>query len=231
MAAAHFNWTQLIPGVEHNMLHVSTAAVTTGLVIGLALTGRLALGSGDKAVIPAGRFSIKGIFEVLTELIVGLADMVIGEHGRKYVPIFATIFTYVWFNNLLGLVPGMTPATDNINTTLALGAFSFVMYNVFGFREHGFGYLKQFMGPLIWIAPLMILIELISHVIRPLTLGLRLAGNITADHAVLSIFLDMFPYGLPAIFYGMGLFVATIQAFVFTLLSMIYVSLAISHDH
>jgi F-type H+-transporting ATPase subunit a len=213
------------------MLHVSTAATTTGLIAVLAIAGRVALGSGDRAVTPAGRFSLKGIFELLTEMIVGLAEMVIGEAGKKYVPMFAAIFTYVWFNNLLGLVPGMTPATDNINTTLALGVFSFVMYNALGFREHGFGYLKQFMGPLIYIAPLMLIIELISHVIRPLTLGLRLAGNITADHAVLSIFLEMVPAGVPAIFYGMGLFVATIQAFVFTLLSMIYVSLAISHDH
>lgn len=227
----HFNWTQLIPGVTHDNIHVATAAASAGIMTVLAVAGRVALGSGDKAVTPAGRFSVKGLFEVVTEFIVGLSDMVIGEEGRKYVPMFAAIFFYIWISNLIGLIPGMTPSTDNINTTFALGLFSFVIYNLFGIKAHGLGYLKHFLGPVWWLAWLMLVIELISHVIRPLTLGLRLAGNITADHTVLAIFLDMAPWGVPAIFYGMGIFVASMQAFVFTILSMIYVSMAIAHDH
>ena len=125
----------------------------------------------------------------------------------------------------------MTPATDNVNTTIAIGLFSFVAYNYYGFKEHGISYLKQFLGPLIWIAPLMVIIELVSHIVRPMSLGLRLQGNMMGDHTVLGIFLELVPVGIPVIFYFLGLFVCFMQAFVFTMLTMIYVSLSISHDH
>lgn len=230
-AGAHFSWTHLLPGVTHETTHVATAAVTAGLIGVFALTGRMALGSGDAAVTPAGRFSIKGFFEVITEFIVGLSDMVIGEEGRKYVPMFGAIFLYIWISNLIGLFPGMTPSTDNINTTLGLGLFSFLAFNYFGVKENGLSYFKHFLGPVWYLAWLMLPIELIGVLIRPMTLGLRLMGNISADHTVLSIFLDLAPWGVPAIFYGMGIFVASMQAFVFTLLSMIYVSMATAHEH
>lgn len=233
--AAHFNWLHLVPGVSHETVHVATAVATSGLLVAAAFAGRAALGSGEKAVTPAGHFSFKGILELIVEFIVGLTDMVVGEDGRRFVPMFAAIFFYVWINNLVGLLPGMTPATDNINTTLALGLFTFITYNYYGFKEHGLSYLKQFLGPLLLLAPLMIVIEIIGHLVRPLTLGLRLYGNIMADHTVLSVFIEMFEkywfIPVPAIFYGMGIFVASMQAFVFTMLTMIYVSMAISHDH
>lgn len=236
MSQAHFNWLQLVPGVTHDNVHVATAATVGAVLVTGALAGRAALGSGTNAVAPAGKFGLKAFFESILEFVVGVCDMVIGEHeGRKFVPMFAAIFLFVWVNNLVGLIPGMTPATDNINTTLALGLFIFVMYNYYGFKEHGVAYLKQFLGPLLLLAPLMVFIELIGHVVRPLTLGLRLYGNIMADHSVLSVFIHMFErmwfIPVPAIFYGMGIFVASMQAFVFTMLSMIYVSMAISHDH
>ena len=124
----HFNWTQLIPGVTHDNIHVATAAVASGAMILTAIVARLALGSGDKAITPSGRMSLKAAFEVITEFIVGLNDMVIGEHGRKFVPMFAAIFFYILASNLIGILPGITPATYNINTTLALGIFSFLIY-------------------------------------------------------------------------------------------------------
>lgn len=221
--------------MAHTHVHVATsAAVGVGLIAG-AFVGRAALGSGEKAVAPAGHFGAKGILELMLEFIVGLCDMVIGEEGRKFVPMFAAIFWFVWINNLVGLLPGITPPTDNINMTLALGLFVFIMYNYYGFKEHGFSYVKQFLGPVILLAPLMVIIELISHFVRPLTLGLRLYGNIMADHTVVAVFVEMFEklwfIPVPAIFYGMGIFVASMQAFVFTMLAMIYVSMAISHDH
>lgn len=235
MAQGHFNWLQMVPGVTHDNVHVATAIAAGGLLVVGALAGKVALGSGEEAVAPASKFSLKGIYEMLLELIVGVTDMVVGEEGRKFVPMFTAIFFYVWINNLIGILPGMTPATDNINTTLALGLFSFIIYNYYGFREHGISYLKQFLGPLLLLAPLMVVIELIGHLVRPLTLGLRLYGNILADHTVLSVFVEMFEKNwfipVPAIFYGMGIFVASMQAFVFTMLTMIYVSMAISHDH
>ena len=120
----HFNWTQLV--VEHNMIHVATAAVATSLIILLSLSARLALGHGETAVAPAIRFSLKGVIEVILEFIVTLTDMVVGEKGRRFVPLFASLFLFVFINNILGLVPGMTPATDNVNTTLAVGIFHFL---------------------------------------------------------------------------------------------------------
>jgi F-type H+-transporting ATPase subunit a len=227
---------QLVPGVTHETVHVATCAAVGGLLVITAFAGRAVLGSGDSAVMPASKFSLKGLVEIFLEFIIGLTDMVIGDHeGRKFVPMFSAIFLFVWVQNLTALLPGMTPATDNINTTLALGLFSFVAYNYYGFREHGIHYLKQFLGPLLLLAPLMVVIELIGHMVRPLTLGLRLYGNIMADHTVLAVFLGMFEklwfIPVPAIFYGMGIFVASMQAFVFTMLTMIYVSMAISHDH
>ncbi len=235
MAQTHFNWLQLVPGITHDSVHVATSVAVGGVLVAGAIIGKMALGTGEQAIAPASRFSLKGIFELIIEFIVGICDMVIGEEGRKFVPMFAAIFFFVWINNLVGLLPGMTPATDNINTTLALGIFSFLAYNYFGFKEHGVAYLKHFLGPVLFLAPLMLVIEIIGHLVRPLTLGLRLYGNIMADHTVLSVFLHMFEnlwfIPVPAIFYGMGIFVASMQAFVFTMLSMIYVSMAIAHDH
>ena len=230
----------MIPGVDHHNTHVATAAVVTLGLIGLSLAGRLALGSGEKAVIPAGKFSIKGIFEALIEFNVNLSEMVLGSHGRKFVPLFASIFTFILINNLVGLVPGMTPATDNFNTTFAVGIFTFLVYNIIGIKEKGFAYIHDFLGHLpvsVWMIPLLILmffIELLSHAFRPVSLGLRLAGNMTGDHAVLGVFLELLPspfvYFVPMIFYVLGLLVCFIQAFVFTLLSMAYVMMAQAHD-
>jgi F-type H+-transporting ATPase subunit a len=231
----HFNWFLLIPGITHENSHIVTLATVSAGLIGLSVAGRVALGSGEKAVAPAGSFSLKGIIELITEFIVGLVDTVVGEEGRKFVPMFAAIFLYIWINNLIGLLPGVTPATDNLNTTLAVGIFSFAVYNFYGIKEHGIAYFKQFWGPIFWMGPMMVLIELLSHVMRPFTLGIRLQGNIMADHTAVSIFVGIFEkmwfIPFPAVFYGMGIFVASMQAFVFTMLSMVYISMAISHDH
>lgn len=227
----HFNWTQLIPGVGHHYTHVATLVIASLLIMAMGLAARASLGSGQSAVVPADRFSLRGIFEVFTEYIGGLSEQVIGHHGRVFAPYFAAIFTFILFNNLVGLIPGMTPATENFNTTFAFGIFSFLAYNVVGLKYGGVGYLKHFLGPVMWLAPLMLIIEVISHVIRPLTLGLRLANVMTGDHTVLSVFLGLFPIGPAIPFYAMGLLVCTIQAFVFTLLSMVYVALATADDH
>lgn len=231
----HFSWIQLIPNVTEQTLHVATALVAAFLLVILAIAGRLALGKGDEAVAPASNFSMKGVVELITEFITDMAELIIGDEGKKFVPMFAAVFLYVLINNCMGLLPGMSPPTDNMNTTVALGLLSFVVYNYYGVREHGFGYLKHFAGPVLWLAPLMVAIELVSHVIRPLSLGLRLQGNMMADHTVVAVFVDLFKGAwfipVPAIFYGMSMFVSFMQAFVFTMLSMIYISMAIAHDH
>ncbi|MNJ91060.1 ATP synthase subunit a [compost metagenome] len=227
-----FNWTQLIPGVGHEYAHVATLGVVTAGVFAIGAAARVSLGKGEAAIVPASKFSLRGILEVLTEVVDGLANMVIGEHGKHYVPFFTSVFFFILLNNLVGMIPGMTPATENINTTFGFGLLIFAFYNYQGVKENGFfAYMKHFMGPVIFLAPLMFVIELVSHMVRPFSLGLRLANVMMGDHTVLSVFLDLVPIGVPIPFYIMGLFVCFVQAFVFTLLSMVYVAFAIAHDH
>lgn len=227
-----FNWTQLIPNVGHHYDHVATLSIASVLAIGSGVYARSSLGVGDAAVTPASKLSIRGIFELLTEFISGQVISVIGAQGKKFVPFYTAVFTFVLLNNLIGILPGMTPATENINTTFAFGVLMFLFYNITGIRSQGVvHYLQHFAGPIILLAPLMFVIEIISHCVRPFSLGLRLANVLTADHQVLGVFLDLVPVGIPIIFYVMGIFVAFVQAFVFTLLSMVYVSLALASDH
>jgi F-type H+-transporting ATPase subunit a len=221
----------LIPGVGEEYAHVATAAVVTAGLGVATLVARASLGTGAQSVVPAGHFSIRGVGEMVAEFIQGLVDMVIGEHGRPYTPMFCAIFFFILINNLLGTLPGVVPATENINTTLAMGLFMFIAYNYFGVRENGVAYFKHFLGPVLWLAPLILVVEIISHLVRPVSLGLRLANVLKGDHTVVGIFLDLVPVGLPIPFYLLGMFVGFVQAFVFTLLSMVYVALATAHDH
>ncbi len=136
-----------------------------------------------------------------------------------------------FFLNLLGVVPGFLPPTGTLNTTLAFGILIFVLYNYYGFKEHGISYLKQFAGPVLFLAPLMIIIEIISHLVRPISLSLRLFMNVTGDHMVLGVFTNLTHLIVPAIFVGLGIFVSFLQAFIFTVLSAIYIALAEAHTH
>ena len=107
---------------------------------------------------------------------------------------------------MLGMVPGFLPPTGNLNTTVACSLLIFVMYNYYGIREHGFGYIKHFLGPVIFLAPLMLIIEIISHLVRPLSLSLRLFMNITGDHMVLGVFTNLTHILIPMAFVGLGIF-------------------------
>lgn len=229
---SHFNWIGYFFSVDHHYVHVATAIFASLIIFAVVFRANMALGKGEAAIVPANRVSVRGFFELLTETTYNMAELVVGHDGYKYVPLAAAIFTYVLINNFLGLVPGMTPATDNLNTSFAIGLFSFAYYNYVGLKEDGLGYLKHFLGPVWWLAWLILPIELISHAFRPLTLGLRLKGNIMADHTVLSVFHDLAPYIVPVPFYMMGVIVCLIQAFVFALLTLVYVMLAKPHgDH
>ena len=163
-------------------------------------------------------------------MISGIAEGVIGHHYERYVPLLATFFVFILLSNLLGLIPGFSPPTSNVNTTFALGIVSFLAYNYYGLREGGLKYLKHFMGPMLVLAPLMVLIELMSHSFRPLSLGIRLFANMFADHELITIFTGLTKVGVPVIFYFLGLLVCVVQAFVFTMLTAVYISLAVSHE-
>jgi len=226
-----FSWVETIPGLAAIPPHLATALlVMIGLTI-FAFRVRAQLASVSDPTIPDSGFSARNIAEVVTEMITSLAEGVLGHDAPKYVPLFGSLFLFILVANLIGLLPGFTPPTDNFNITFALGAVSFVAYNYYGVRAHGFAYLKQFMGPLLVLSPLMIIVEGFSHLFRPASLAIRLYGNMFADHLLLGIFTDLTKIGIPVVFYVLGTFVSLVQALVFTLLTMVYVGLAISHDH
>jgi F-type H+-transporting ATPase subunit a len=168
----------------------------------------------------------------VVEAISGLAEGVIGRHFERYVPLLAAFFVFILTANLIGLVPGFVSPTSNFNVTLALGVISFLAYNVYGMKAAGVGsHLRHFLGPVIWLAPLMLLVEIFSQSFRPISLGIRLFANMFADHEVVSIFTNLTKVVVPVMFYVLGAFVCVVQAFVFTMLSAIYISLSVSHDH
>ena len=154
-----------------------------------------------------------------------------GEEGKAYFPLIATFALFILVSNLIALIPGFYPPTANLNTNVALALTVFVMTHVVGFKKHGVAYLKHFMGPIIWLAPLIFVIEIIGHLARPLSLSLRLFGNMYGHEIVLMIFLALVPLFLPIPMMLMGVLVAFIQTFVFTLLAMIYIAGALEEAH
>jgi F-type H+-transporting ATPase subunit a len=174
-----------------------------------------------------------GIFQQVLELFTGTVgkflDDIIGHGGRKYMAPIGTFAVLILISNLLGLVPGFMPPTGNIIVTLSLALCSFVTYNVIGLRAQGLGYIRQFMGPILLMAPLFFPIEIVSHIARPMSLAIRLFGNIFGDHQVSGVFLSLVPFAVPVPFILLGIFVSFVQTLVFCLLSMIYIAQAVEH--
>jgi len=227
-----FMWYDILPSPLRLLpQHTFTALLVMTLLLVLACLARRSLSQSADPVVPEDGVSIRNVFELLVELIVGLSDGIIGLKGRKYVHLFGSFFIFILTANLFGLLPGFSPPTNNLNTTLGLGLVSFCAYHYFGMREHGAGYIKQFLGPMLVLAPFFLVLEGISHLVRPFSLALRLFGNMFGDHLVVEIFTDLTKVGVPVLFYILGALVSVIQAFVFTLLSVIYVAMAISHEH
>jgi len=237
MHEAHgFNLISYLPLFNQLPNHVAMSILVALLLILTTFFARNQLirvmRSPDGGLIPEPKLTYRNFFEIIAEGLFKLTESVIGHHEAPvYFPVIGSLFVFIFTCNIVGLIPGILPPTDNLNTTLALGLFVFIYYNYVGFRAHGMGYLKQFLGPVLWLAPLMIIIEVASHLFRPLSLAFRLRGNIMGDHVVLTVFSGLVPYLLPVVFYGLGVFVAFIQAFVFCLMTMVYISLSTSHDH
>jgi F-type H+-transporting ATPase subunit a len=226
----HFSWFTLF-GLGHYD-HVIGAILVVLFLIFASYNIKKNLSKED-SVLPDEKFSLRTIFEILTiDFLLDLFTSVMGsrEKAKKYFPLLGTSFMFILFSNLLGLIPGFLPPTGNFNTPVACALVVFVMYNFYGFKEHGIGYLKHFAGPLIYIAPLMFIIELVSHLVRPVSLSLRLFWNMTGDHLVLGIFTSLTHFLIPVLFIALGLFVAFLQAFIFTILSAIYISLSVVHE-
>ncbi|MCH8077262.1 MAG: F0F1 ATP synthase subunit A, partial [SAR324 cluster bacterium] len=151
--------------------------------------------------------------------------------ARKLFFMLGTFAFFILGNNLIGLIPGFNPPTDQFNVTIVLALITFFTAHFIGIKTHGFAYIKKFLGPIWWIAPLMLPIELISHLVRPLSLSIRLFGNMTGDHKVVLVFTSLLALGLPIPFMGLGIFIAFLQTFVFILLSSVYFQDALEKAH
>jgi len=169
------------------------------------------------------------ILELALETVGKFLDDVIGHDGRKYMPLIGTFTILILCSNLIGSIPGFMPPTGNLIVTLSLAILSFLAYNFYGFKVHGAAYLKHFAGPVWWLAVLFVPIEIVSNLARPMSLGVRLFGNISGDHAVGGVFLNLCPPIVPIPLMLLGLFVAFVQTLVFILLSMIYIAMAVEH--
>jgi F-type H+-transporting ATPase subunit a len=172
---------------------------------------------------------------VLEVLITGLADLiddVVGHGmGTRFLPIICSLAFFIFIGNIFGLFYFVQPPTADPSTTFALSITAFIFYNVVGIKDNGlFKYLKHFLGPVIFLAPLMVIIEIISHLARILSLAIRLFGNISGEHTATAIFFSMFPFLLPWPMMCLGIFGALLQAFIFIMLTMAYLNGAVGAE-
>jgi len=220
--------------------YVEPVASASVVAIAIMVTGKLAvsrLRKKERPLIPDAKLTLVNAFELLTESVMSFSDSVLGKDNRKFIPFIATIFTYILFMNVLGLIPGFSMPTDAFTINFGMAITVFVLYNVWGVREQGLkNYMLHFFGPgtsILWfftIGLFLFAVEIISHSVRPLSLSIRLFGTMKGDHAVLDAFTNLTGFGIPVLFYFLGTLVCLVQAFVFALLSMIYIKLAIEHE-
>ena len=210
---------------------VAAALAVSLLVILFALMvrGRVA---GDSAVIPEERLTMRTFAEVFVEYFYELAKSVMdAERAKKYFPLIGGSALFVFFSNVMALIPGMPVATSNLNVTMGSALVIFVAFNIYGIKEQGIGYIAHLMGPKWYLAPLIFPVEVISLCVRPVTLAVRLMMNMAVDHLILSIFLGFLTVLVPLPVMFLGVLVILVQTLVFTLLTCIYIGLATEHAH
>jgi len=205
----------------------------TWIVMGILVLGSWA-GTRSLRAVPG---PMQNAAEVAIEAFHSLLDQMIGKGGRDYLPLVGTVGLFILTSNLMGQIPGFQAPTANWNTTVALGVTVYVLYNVFGIRKHGFlKYLKHFCGPVWWLAPIMFIIEFIGHLARPVSLSIRLFGNIFGEESVVAILLGLTWLVMPYLIFlvvmlPLSLFTAVVQTFVFIMLTMVYIAGAVEEGH
>lgn len=213
-----------IPGFEHYP-HVTSTWV---IMIILAITSYMV--TRKLKNLPEGWG--QNFFEAAVEGIANFMDETMGHGGSRYISLIGTLVFSILFSNLLGLIPGFTSPTANVNTNAAMAVVVFLTYHYIGIKKHGIvRYIKSFTGPLWWLAPIIFPIEIITHLARPLTLTLRLFGNIKGEDIVLIILASIGPLFLPVPMMFLAIFTSIIQTLVFTLLSMLYIAGALEEHH
>ena len=213
------------------LTHVLVTTVVLLFVIYGSLRFKAGLATADQGLVPPRKMNLRNFFEVMAESVYGMVEGAMGEHNAKrFFPLVGTLWLFILFGNLIGLFPGFVSPKDTIKTNLAIALVVFLLTHYYGLKEHGGSYLKHFFGPIAALAPLMFVIELVSHFARPVSLTLRLMGNMIADHKVIFAFFTMVPLFVPVPFYLLGLLVCLVQAIVFCTLTMVYLGMAVEHE-
>ena len=208
-------------------LHAVPDYIVMVLIVAVLLTVLLGLASRKPALLPGNRQSLA---EMIVRMFEGLVVDTIGPEGRRYVPVIGTVGLFIFGCNMIGLIPGFMSPTSKLNVTLGCALVVFFYYHAQGVKAQGLKYFKHFMGPIPALAPLMIPIEVISHFSRPVSLSMRLFGNIFAEELLIVIMASIIPLFLPLPFMAVAIFTALIQSFVFVLLACIYIAGAVAHE-
>lgn len=212
----------------HNPEHFIPDYIVMTLIAALILIVFFGLASRKLNPVPS---RLQSILELVIKTFENLLVDTIGEQGIKYMPMIATVGLFIFTANLLGLIPGLMSPTSKLNVTMGCALTVFVYYHWQGIRSKGlFKYLKHFTGPIPLLAPLLLPIEIISHFSRPVSLSIRLFGNIFAEELLIVIIASIIPFFLPLPFMAVAIFTSIIQAFVFVLLACIYIAGAVAHE-
>lgn len=227
------DWQVLMFQATHfTLTHVMGALLAIVLILVATMRYRASIRDETKGVVPPRRFGLAAMVDGFVGYTFQLASDVMGEEeAKKWLPFVGTLGLFIFCCNIQGLIPGLLPPTDTLKTNLALSLIVFVIYQGVGIRRGGLSYLGHMAGPKLggfpWMFPLLLPVEIISHFARPVSLSLRLMGNIMADHKVVLAVASLIALLVPVPFLMLGVMVAIVQTMVFTLLTIIYIGVAI----
>jgi F-type H+-transporting ATPase subunit a len=216
-------WTSFEP--------IAAAILTALLVLVMSLMVRAKLQDPEASVVPDAKLTLRTFFEVFLGYFYDLAKAVMDEErAKKYFPIIGASALFVFFSNVMAMLPILPVATSSLNITLGCALVVFILFNVYGVMANGWGYFKHLAGPSIYLAPLIFLIEAVSLCVRPVTLSVRLMLNMSVDHLIFVIFMGLFPLVVPIPVQFLGIIIVIVQTLVFTMLTAIYIALATEHE-
>jgi F-type H+-transporting ATPase subunit a len=225
-------WQAVVFQESHfTLTHVLITMLVVLFTVWGAMSFLRGLRSEDKGIVPPRTMNFRNFFEYLAESLYGFVEGAMGPAlARRFYPLIGALFIFILFSNLFALIPGFSAPTDTLKTNVGIALLVFVATHVYGVKEHGVAYFKHFLGPSPALIPLMLPIELVSHIARPVSLAVRLMGNMMADHKVVMSFFALVPILVPLPFLLLGLLICLIQAVVFCTLAMVYISMAMEHE-
>jgi F-type H+-transporting ATPase subunit a len=210
---------------------IITALLIALLLLVVAVAVRLRMTKVEESVIPDDRLTLRTFMEIFLGYFYDLAKSVMdADRAKKYFPVIATSACFVFFANVMALIPGLPVATSSLSITLGCALVVFILFNIYGLATNGFGYIKHLAGPAWYLAPLVFCIELVSLCVRPITLAVRLLLNMAVDHLILGIFLSLVAVLVPIPVMLLGCIVIIVQTLVFSLLTCVYIGLATAHE-